>query len=257
MLFKGWCRSEVCGWRGPSCHSAQDPICTQTRDPGKIYVVLIWMWFYCTMTVNYKLVDKSEKSLQHLFREPEKKPPTVVSNTFTALVLSPFLLLLILVILQTLCFLFYHIFIFYCQLNLQSSMYGNNLEIILSRLRAHLKANLHPLLINTRAFSFVIVVVYTLWSSFYSPEKLFSRKASYTVDEAPVVHEYYACFNLKSQKLRGIFSLAFAVLSNSYCCSGSVHCVPGCKQFFSPFVCSSWRGWKSHCLLFPLSSLVV
>lgn len=34
--------------------------------------------------------------IQHLFREPEKKPPTVVSNTFTALVLSPFLLLLIL-----------------------------------------------------------------------------------------------------------------------------------------------------------------
>lgn len=40
-------------------------------------------------------------SPQHLFREPEKKPPTVVSNTFTALILSPFLLLLILVILQT------------------------------------------------------------------------------------------------------------------------------------------------------------
>lgn len=35
--------------------------------------------------------------VQHLFREPEKKPPTVVSNTFTALVLSPLLLLLILV----------------------------------------------------------------------------------------------------------------------------------------------------------------
>ncbi|XP_054641338.1 dolichyl-diphosphooligosaccharide--protein glycosyltransferase subunit 2 isoform X2 [Dunckerocampus dactyliophorus] len=34
--------------------------------------------------------------IQHLFREPEKKPPTVVSNTFTALVLSPLLLLLIL-----------------------------------------------------------------------------------------------------------------------------------------------------------------
>ncbi|XP_066558667.1 dolichyl-diphosphooligosaccharide--protein glycosyltransferase subunit 2 isoform X2 [Amia ocellicauda] len=34
--------------------------------------------------------------IKHLFREPEKKPPTVVSNTFTALVLSPFLLLLIL-----------------------------------------------------------------------------------------------------------------------------------------------------------------
>lgn len=39
--------------------------------------------------------------LQHLFREPEKKPPTVVSNAFTALVLSPLLLLLILVKLLT------------------------------------------------------------------------------------------------------------------------------------------------------------
>uniref|UniRef100_A0A8C2EC58 Dolichyl-diphosphooligosaccharide--protein glycosyltransferase subunit 2 n=1 Tax=Cyprinus carpio TaxID=7962 RepID=A0A8C2EC58_CYPCA len=34
--------------------------------------------------------------LSHLFILPEKKPPTVVSNEFTALVLSPFLLLLIL-----------------------------------------------------------------------------------------------------------------------------------------------------------------
>uniref|UniRef100_A0A8C9VTM0 Dolichyl-diphosphooligosaccharide--protein glycosyltransferase subunit 2 n=1 Tax=Scleropages formosus TaxID=113540 RepID=A0A8C9VTM0_SCLFO len=34
--------------------------------------------------------------IKHLFRDPEKKPPTVVSNTFTALVLSPLLLLFIL-----------------------------------------------------------------------------------------------------------------------------------------------------------------
>ncbi|XP_062842368.1 dolichyl-diphosphooligosaccharide--protein glycosyltransferase subunit 2 [Trichomycterus rosablanca] len=33
--------------------------------------------------------------IQHLFREPEKRPPTVLSNTFTALVLSPLLLLII------------------------------------------------------------------------------------------------------------------------------------------------------------------
>ncbi|KAM4622824.1 dolichyl-diphosphooligosaccharide--protein glycosyltransferase subunit 2 isoform 2-T2 [Discoglossus pictus] len=34
--------------------------------------------------------------IQHLFREPEKRPPNVVSNTFTALVLAPLLLLFIL-----------------------------------------------------------------------------------------------------------------------------------------------------------------
>ncbi|XP_029469723.1 dolichyl-diphosphooligosaccharide--protein glycosyltransferase subunit 2 isoform X2 [Rhinatrema bivittatum] len=37
-----------------------------------------------------------KQEIQHLFREPEKRPPTVVSNTFTALVLSPLLLLFIL-----------------------------------------------------------------------------------------------------------------------------------------------------------------
>ncbi|XP_032405361.1 dolichyl-diphosphooligosaccharide--protein glycosyltransferase subunit 2-like, partial [Xiphophorus hellerii] len=44
----------------------------------------------------FSLTRVKSFSVQHLFREPEKKPPTVVSNTFTALVLSPLLLLLIL-----------------------------------------------------------------------------------------------------------------------------------------------------------------
>lgn len=50
-----------------------------------------------TFAQSRSLNFRTSSCLQHLFREPEKKPPTVVSNTFTALVLSPFLLLLILV----------------------------------------------------------------------------------------------------------------------------------------------------------------
>ena len=34
--------------------------------------------------------------VQHQFREPEARPPSLVSNIFTALVLSPLLLLLVL-----------------------------------------------------------------------------------------------------------------------------------------------------------------
>uniref|UniRef100_A0A672N3B3 Dolichyl-diphosphooligosaccharide--protein glycosyltransferase subunit 2 n=1 Tax=Sinocyclocheilus grahami TaxID=75366 RepID=A0A672N3B3_SINGR len=44
-------------------------------------------------TIQAKTLYVPKPEIQHLFREPEKKPPTVVSNTFTALVLSPFLLL--------------------------------------------------------------------------------------------------------------------------------------------------------------------
>uniref|UniRef100_A0A8C3N2I6 Dolichyl-diphosphooligosaccharide--protein glycosyltransferase subunit 2 n=1 Tax=Geospiza parvula TaxID=87175 RepID=A0A8C3N2I6_GEOPR len=47
-------------------------------------------------TVQSKNLFVPKPEIQHLFREPEKRPPTVVSNTFTALVLSPLLLLLIL-----------------------------------------------------------------------------------------------------------------------------------------------------------------
>ncbi|XP_066528873.1 dolichyl-diphosphooligosaccharide--protein glycosyltransferase subunit 2 isoform X2 [Hoplias malabaricus] len=47
-------------------------------------------------TVQSKNLYVPKQEIQHLFREPEKRPPTVLSNTFTALVLSPFLLLLIL-----------------------------------------------------------------------------------------------------------------------------------------------------------------
>ncbi|XP_010582383.1 PREDICTED: dolichyl-diphosphooligosaccharide--protein glycosyltransferase subunit 2 isoform X1 [Haliaeetus leucocephalus] len=47
-------------------------------------------------TVQSKNIFVPKPEIQHLFREPEKRPPTVVSNTFTALILSPLLLLLIL-----------------------------------------------------------------------------------------------------------------------------------------------------------------
>ncbi|XP_029007288.1 dolichyl-diphosphooligosaccharide--protein glycosyltransferase subunit 2 isoform X2 [Betta splendens] len=47
-------------------------------------------------TIQPKTLYVPKPEIKHLFREPEKKPPTVVSNAFTALILSPFLLLLIL-----------------------------------------------------------------------------------------------------------------------------------------------------------------
>lgn len=55
------------------------------------------LWGAENRSVGILLLTTWFLNLQHLFREPEKRPPTVVSNTFTALILSPLLLLLILV----------------------------------------------------------------------------------------------------------------------------------------------------------------
>ncbi|XP_064162656.1 dolichyl-diphosphooligosaccharide--protein glycosyltransferase subunit 2 isoform X1 [Anguilla rostrata] len=59
-------------------------------------VVLKFLEEEAPSVIQPKTLYIPKPEIQHLFREPEKKPPTVVSNTFTALVLSPLLLLLIL-----------------------------------------------------------------------------------------------------------------------------------------------------------------
>uniref|UniRef100_A0AAV2M607 Dolichyl-diphosphooligosaccharide--protein glycosyltransferase subunit 2 n=1 Tax=Knipowitschia caucasica TaxID=637954 RepID=A0AAV2M607_KNICA len=59
-------------------------------------VVLKFLDEEAPATIQPKTLYVPKPEIQHLFREPEKKPPTVVSNTFTALILSPLLLLLIL-----------------------------------------------------------------------------------------------------------------------------------------------------------------
>uniref|UniRef100_A0A665WKE9 Dolichyl-diphosphooligosaccharide--protein glycosyltransferase subunit 2 n=1 Tax=Echeneis naucrates TaxID=173247 RepID=A0A665WKE9_ECHNA len=69
----------------------ENPILWNVAD-----VVLKFVDEEAPATIQAKTLYVPKPEIQHLFREPEKKPPTVVSNTFTALVMSPFLLLLIL-----------------------------------------------------------------------------------------------------------------------------------------------------------------
>ncbi|KAM9361207.1 dolichyl-diphosphooligosaccharide--protein glycosyltransferase subunit 2 [Symphorus nematophorus] len=69
----------------------ENPILWNVAD-----VVLKFVDEEAPATIQPKTLYVPKPEIQHLFREPENKPPTVVSNTFTALILSPFLLLLIL-----------------------------------------------------------------------------------------------------------------------------------------------------------------
>uniref|UniRef100_A0A671Z403 Dolichyl-diphosphooligosaccharide--protein glycosyltransferase subunit 2 n=1 Tax=Sparus aurata TaxID=8175 RepID=A0A671Z403_SPAAU len=69
----------------------ENPILWNVAD-----VVLKFVDEEAPAAIQPKTLYVPKPEIQHLFREPEKKPPTVVSNTFTALILSPFLLLLIL-----------------------------------------------------------------------------------------------------------------------------------------------------------------
>ncbi|KAM6927884.1 dolichyl-diphosphooligosaccharide--protein glycosyltransferase subunit 2 [Xenentodon cancila] len=69
----------------------ENPILWNVAD-----VVLKFVDEEAPATVQSKTLYVPKPDIQHLFREPEKKPPNVVSNTFTGLVLSPLLLLLIL-----------------------------------------------------------------------------------------------------------------------------------------------------------------
>ncbi|KAI5093325.1 dolichyl-diphosphooligosaccharide--protein glycosyltransferase subunit 2 precursor [Silurus meridionalis] len=59
-------------------------------------IVLKFLEEEAPSVVQSKNLYVPKPEIQHMFREPEKRPPSVLSNTFTALVLSPFLLLLIL-----------------------------------------------------------------------------------------------------------------------------------------------------------------
>uniref|UniRef100_A0A8C2EBN8 Dolichyl-diphosphooligosaccharide--protein glycosyltransferase subunit 2 n=1 Tax=Cyprinus carpio TaxID=7962 RepID=A0A8C2EBN8_CYPCA len=69
----------------------ENPILWNVAD-----VVLKFLDEEAPSTIQAKTLYTPKPEIQHLFILPEKKPPTVVSNEFTALVLSPFLLLLIL-----------------------------------------------------------------------------------------------------------------------------------------------------------------
>ncbi|XP_056294230.1 dolichyl-diphosphooligosaccharide--protein glycosyltransferase subunit 2 isoform X1 [Pseudoliparis swirei] len=69
----------------------ENPILWNVAD-----VILKFVDEEAPVAIQPKTLYVPKPEIRHLFREPEKKPPTVVSNAFTALILSPLLLLLIL-----------------------------------------------------------------------------------------------------------------------------------------------------------------
>ncbi|KAK5913087.1 hypothetical protein CesoFtcFv8_002904 [Champsocephalus esox] len=69
----------------------ENPILWNVAD-----VVLKFLDEEAPVAVQPKTLYVPKPEIQHMFREPEKKPPTMVSNAFTALILSPLLLLLLL-----------------------------------------------------------------------------------------------------------------------------------------------------------------
>lgn len=143
----------------------------------------------------------------------------MVSNTFTALVLSPFLLLLILVKLNIFLFLL---------LSVASYLLTWLNMVISSEARSVARSGL---------LLFGCAVVLLNSSSSWSLYTHWMR--------LPVRHKYDICLYLKPQRLWRVVCLAFVVLC---CCwSGWVLCALGCKQFFSPFVCGSREPRSLHC----------
>lgn len=109
----------------------------------------------------------------------------------------------------------------------------------------HLKASLFLFLFKNfvnHAFAFVIIAVYTVVLNW--------MKLQYCINMFVLI------WNHKSYSVLFPWHLQCWVIV-IVVQSGAVHCEPGDKQFFSPFVCGPRSGWKSHCLLFPLSSVVV
>lgn len=86
-LSLGWCETDVQRRCDPP--STGWTIREEARNIGEL--------FFCLSMESEDLLFTKLYVLQHMFREPEKRPLTAVSNFFTVLVALPFLVLLVLV----------------------------------------------------------------------------------------------------------------------------------------------------------------